>query len=435
MSALRSIGSIFFSAAFSFTVLGFHPASVRAEDIASAPEVENSKYQFLGTINTKDVYVRSGPAESYYPTVKLDKGAQVTVVGIRFDWLKVLPPEGSFCYVSKVWVDRRGDGSKGRVTKPDLNVRAGSLLVKSKTTVQTKLNEGDDVEILGEEDEYFKIKPPAGTFVYVNKQFVDPGKALNAPNAPEIVRAAAPAYSGGNTQVADGSTTRPADSTAAVAVPAPATQPANAEAEAEFDQLEADYLAAAKLPLDQQNLAALVDGYTKLSAGGLIPDSMRRMTEYRLRVLQPRLENQKTLAALAKANEEAAKRAEAMKAEQAEIEARIAGNRVLVYTAVGTLRTSSLQVGVGGTLYRLTDPANGRTVIYIRSNDDKLVGMIGQFIGVKGDVVGDATIQGNVVNPTAIEPVDPNKVNTSVAAQVMPASMAPRSSAASAGGN
>lgn len=421
MSALRFIAS----AAFTLSVLGVCTSAL-SEELTSAPDVENSKYQFLGVINTKDAFVRSGPAESYYQTMKLDKGAQVTVVGIRFDWLKVLPPDGSFCYVAKVWVDRRGDGTKGRVTKPDLNVRAGSLLRKDKTTVQTKLNEGDDVEILGEEEEYFKIKPPAGTFVYINKQFVDPIKALNVPEVVRNPGDGAVNPTDNRTTVAENTTTtRPADPIADAGAPA-TTQPANLAAEAEYDRLETDYLAIGKLPLEQQQLATLIDGYTKLAQGGLIPDSMRRMAEHRIAMLKPRLEAQKDVVAMAKSREEAAKRTEALKAEQTEIEAKLATNRVLVYTAVGTLRASSLQVGAG-TLYRLTDPANGRTVIYIRSNDAKIAPMIGQFIGVKGDVIGDGQLQANVISPTAFEAVDPNKINTGVAAQVIPPSMLPRS--------
>ena len=69
--------------------------------------------------------------------MKLNTGAKVTVVGERFEWLKVVPPEGSFCYIAKAFVDRNGD--TGTVNRPDVNVRAGSSLNAMKTTVQAKL--------------------------------------------------------------------------------------------------------------------------------------------------------------------------------------------------------------------------------------------------------------------------------------------------------
>src|SRR4051812_14849184 len=89
---------------------------------SAQPDVENSKYQFAGVINSSAVFVRSGPSENDYPTLKLDKGAEVAVVGLRFEWLKIVPPEGSFCYVAKAYVNRAGNGSIGQVSTT-LNVR------------------------------------------------------------------------------------------------------------------------------------------------------------------------------------------------------------------------------------------------------------------------------------------------------------------------
>ena len=83
------------------------PAALVAQETA-APQVANSPYQFAGEITADNVYVRSGPREGDYATMKLDRGAPVTVVGIKFDWLKILPPEGSFSYVSKAFVQQYG---------------------------------------------------------------------------------------------------------------------------------------------------------------------------------------------------------------------------------------------------------------------------------------------------------------------------------------
>jgi uncharacterized protein YgiM (DUF1202 family) len=410
----------------SFTAL---LSTARAEDPNAAPDVENSKYQFLGTVNSNAVYVRTGPSENYYAAVKLDKGAQVTVVGIKFDWLKILPPEGSFSYVAKAYVEKRGDGTIGRVTKPDLNVRAGSTLTAMKTQVQTKLNENDDVEIIGEQDEYFKIKPPAGAYLYVNKQFVDPGKALNATEVavkPEEDRTAA------------GPTTHPTGDVAiaatqpAVEVAMATTQAVDPAAEAQYDKLEAQYLALPGKPLDEQPLTEMLAGYQALAKGEKIPDSMRRMADFRVGVLKSRLVAKEQLATVRKNQEENVRKQEALKAEQQELETRLAQSRVILYTAVGTLRASSLQAG-GQTLYRLTDPANGRTIVYIRTNDPKLSGMLGQFIGVKGEVIADPQLSLNAINPTTFAVVDPNMVNSTVAAQIVPPSLIPRNVTASVG--
>jgi uncharacterized protein YgiM (DUF1202 family) len=425
------------------------PGALFAQD-AVAPDVENAKVQFSGAINANAVYVRSGPGENYYPTLKLDKDQAVTVVGIKFDWLKIAPPEGSFCYVAKAYVERRGDGSVGRVSKPDLNVRAGSTLNQLKTTVQTKLDEGQDVEILGEQDEYFKIKPPAGAYVFVHKQFVTPVKAL----------AAAPATPEAGTQQAN-TAEQPADATAQVeqsqdaqqqqqptessdnttvaAVPttqqsgdqtaeAPSTQPVLSAAD-QFDKLEAEFNAASNQPIQEQPVAALTASYQALMNGDELPVSMRRIAELRLATLKIRQEALDQYTSTKKAAEEMKQRQMTLKAEQDELQQRIKEHDVQIYTAVGTVQTSSLQQG-NGVLYRLTDPANGRTVVYIRTTDPEYAKHIGQFVGVRGDLTTDTQLSLKVIDsPKTTESVDQTQVHAKVTAQIIPPSLTPSDTA------
>src|SRR5215207_5259339 len=151
--------------AFALAALFAIPSGLRAQDAADAPapapEVPNAPYNFVGEIQGTSVYVRSGPSDSYYPTTKLSKGDRVTVRGTKFNYLKIEPPANSFSYVGKAYVERHGDGRKGRVTTA-ANVRTGSELNSMKTTVQTKLEPGTEVTIQGEQEEYFKIDPPPG---------------------------------------------------------------------------------------------------------------------------------------------------------------------------------------------------------------------------------------------------------------------------------
>jgi len=167
----------FLLTAISFGFLAPLPSIVRADDVA---DVENARHNFIGAINGSSVFIRSAPREDAYPALKLDKGTQVTVVGIKFKWLKILPPEGSFAYVPKAYINKRGDGRLGRASR-EVIAKVGSSLNQLKTAPMGKVDESQDVEIIGEQDEYYKIKPPAGTFLYVNESFVDPLKALPTP--------------------------------------------------------------------------------------------------------------------------------------------------------------------------------------------------------------------------------------------------------------
>lgn len=481
-------------------------------DAAAGTEIENSKYQFEGEVNGNAVYVRSGPSDNDYATAKLDKGAMVTVVGIKFEWLKIMPPEGSFCYVAKAYVEKRNDGSIGRVTNT-LNVRVGSQLLPMKTKVATKLEPGQDVQIIGEQDEYFKIKPPEGVYFYVNKQYVDPVKRVEVPaivdggkttdggksevaqtdggkvdggKQPEvaisdggktdgaksdIVKTVTPTDGGKQPEIAAVPTndqsnkieptatdTKVADATNStpVAVPPDASvgstvppdssitnatnvKPENAlaandqpttapsmvlSADVEFDRLEAELREASKLPLTRQPVPTLLAAYTKLIANPELPESMRRIAELRVQTLTVHNDN----FTMAMAHEQELKdrdaKRRALAAEGDELMERLKKTGIIFYSAIGTVRPSSLQGG-DGTLYRLTDPMTGRTVVYIRSTDDSLSKMTGLFVGVQGDILEDPDLKLKVITPTTIEPVDQRNVNRSVTAKISPPSLLP----------
>jgi len=431
--------------------LGALPMPVRADDATQVqPEVANSRFQFIGSINSPDVYIRSGPSDAYYPTLKLDQGTQVTVVGIKYDWLKIIPPAGSFCYVSKLYVEKRGDGTVGRVTRADINVRAGSDLSPLKTTVQTRLGLGDEVKILGEQDEYFKIAPPAGAFLYVNKQFVEPVKALAVNAVPvgstdELGTAAAP-----DTNVpdalADGApmtSSTPATTQPILAAATSTTQPTVAQAppqpspeelaETNYGKVETDFTAASQKPLVDQPLSDLQARYQKLLTSAL-PDAEKETVRFRLAVINVRLNAQGKLNDLAKAEADAAVRDRALKAEHSELEDRLQSNSVTLYAAVGTLTTSSLQAGPQ-TLYRLTDPATGHTVIYVRGSDADALKCMGQFVGVRGETSTDDQLNVRVIDFTAMEQVDPNDINGKIIANLVPPSLMSHTAIqASAGG-
>ncbi len=459
-TTLRLLASAVASVVIGSSVLS--PSIATAAPAAAAVAADGSQ-PFVGLLNDDNVYVRSGPSDVYYATTKLTKGAKVTAVATRSDWLKILPPEGSYSYVAKAYVEKRGDGTVGRVTKADLNVRAGSILNGLKTTVQTSLEQGEDVKIVGEQDEYFKIAPPAGAYLYIKKSFVDPApqevpavppvpvekvrdpiasNPVPANNTPANNVVVAPPAGGapvpaGNVIPPDAQPTTkpsevaavPAPSTQPVAV-APATQPAELTAEAKFDAAEAAFLDASSLPLNQQPVASLLKKYTALSADSTLPLSMKKITDMRVSTLKLRSDAREQYTSALKLASEAKARQVSLRAEQDELSQRIKDQQVMMFAALGTLRTSSLQQS-GTTMYRLTDPGTGRTLVYVRSNDSKYAGMLNQFIGVKGDVTEDTNLSLKMITPTDAEQVDQAKVNTTVSAGIIPPSLLPKAATAS----
>ncbi len=441
--------------------------AVIAPMIAQAQEtkledVDNSKFHAVGIVNANSVYVRSGPSDNDYPVLKLDKDAQLTVVGRRFEWLKVLPPSGTYCLVAKAYVEKHGDGSQGTVTNT-LYVRIGTTLNAMKTKVAMKLEPGEEVRILGEQEEYFKIVPPQGVFLYVNMTFVTPTKVADGatdggkviasdpvPTPPTTTPPPAPpvANAGGNgdSKFRDNSSppaTGPVDTTGVALTPTtepsvepsaePSTQPmATADAETQFARLETSYTETMTKPLDEQDLPTLHAGYAKLAKPGTtLPESMRRVAETKASLLASREKDREEFIAVKKRQAEIAQRQVALRAESEELEQRVAKNDVKYFTAVGVLRPSSLQQGTG-TLFRLTDPSTGRTVVYVRSLDNKIGSALGQFIGVKGELVDDTQLGLRTVTPTSFEPCDSSKLFTRVTAQIVPPSLMPAGTTAGA---
>ncbi len=406
----------------------------------------------VGIIDVDAALLRSGPSDKDYPVLRLSRGQQVVAVGQKFDWLKVIPPEGTFCYVGKAFVERRGTGDVGRVTAPS-NVRYGSRLVELKNKLAVRLAPGADVKIIGEDAEYFLIEPPEGVYLYIAKSDVVPARspaaaAINQPGGsgngtmtPDARQPAADnagdvdaaAYAAADTEAMSGTTVTPGTTLGGLAQQMQAQPPVVNAPEANpaldaFEALEARARETAELPLEQQPIDELHAGYQDLLTQEL-PESFRLVAEARMKTYEVRKEALADFNAVQKMRQELAEKRSILQAEQAELEQRIVETTIRSYAALGTVRSSSLQVGQKP-LYRLTDPATGRTVIYIRTDDPKIALMMGQFVGIQGQITDDTAMQLRYVSPTRIERVDSNEVFKSVTADVVPPSLLGRNATA-----
>ena len=171
-------------------VIGAQPgntAPVSAAPTADANTLNLPAFPFLAEITGDDVYVRSGQGTQYYNSGKVRKGDKVKVVGNKFSWLQIVPPAGSYSWISKqyVQIDPRNNTS-GTVIGEAVRVYAGSDEVQPmhSTSLQVKLNKGDKVTIVGEEkDGYCKIAPPEGAYLWVSSQHAKPLGTLMAAQA------------------------------------------------------------------------------------------------------------------------------------------------------------------------------------------------------------------------------------------------------------
>jgi uncharacterized protein YgiM (DUF1202 family) len=178
-------------------VIAAQPANTAAAPAAEANALNLPAFPFMAEITGDDVYVRSGPGTQYYNCGKVRKDDKVKVVGNKFSWLQIVPPAGSYSWISKqyVQIDAQSNTS-GAVIGDAVRVYAGSDEVQPmhSTSMQVKLNKGDKITIVGEEkDGYCKIAPPDGAYLWVSTQHAKPLTTLMAPAPAAPVMAQTPA--------------------------------------------------------------------------------------------------------------------------------------------------------------------------------------------------------------------------------------------------
>ena len=101
---------------------------------------------FTGLIVDDQVTVRSGAGTAYYEVGKLQRGTVVRVEEVIWGWQKIVCPEGVYSYISKAFVDAKGDGQIGFVNSDGVEVKAGDVRGPGHSLrVQVVLNKADKV--------------------------------------------------------------------------------------------------------------------------------------------------------------------------------------------------------------------------------------------------------------------------------------------------
>ena len=141
---------------------------------------------FVAEITGNDVYIRSGPGTNFYHCGKLYAGDRVQVVREQQGWSAIVPPPGCFSWIAMQFVSiNLQDPTVGIVTGNNVGVYAGSDYVEpwNSTSKQVTLSQGQTVKLLGEEkDDYYKIAPPKGAYLWVSSQYAE--RTDRGPNRP-----------------------------------------------------------------------------------------------------------------------------------------------------------------------------------------------------------------------------------------------------------
>jgi uncharacterized protein YgiM (DUF1202 family) len=152
------------------------PRSGPAIPVPSEPNITNTpSYPYDALITGDRVKIRSGPGTNFYHCGFLNKGDRVTVVSRQFSWSRIVPPAGTFSWISEQYIkiDPANPGF-GIVTGNSVRVYAGSDYQKAmySTTKQGLLDKDEKVKLLGEQaDGYYKIAPPSFAYLWVSTEY------------------------------------------------------------------------------------------------------------------------------------------------------------------------------------------------------------------------------------------------------------------------
>ncbi len=413
---------------------------------------------FTGVVVQNQTDVRAGAADRYYRVGELNKGQLVQVDEVIAGWNKIVPPEGFYSYISKAFVDAKGDGSTGivntdrcKVYAADVNGPAGSY------RVQTILNAGDGVQIVAEEGSHYKIVPPRGAYVYLPPGSVrralaietNPAEVEETPEPDQPEEPAAPAVQSepkpeppAPEPVVEPATPEPVQP-AEVTEPAPApvvvpaepvvtepavavesdaadtTEPANDSSSDQvlnellgqpsdttppsapakvpsLAELEQRLAEVKDLPVEEKPLAELIAGYEALQQSGQLTQAQANKVRRRLAVLRYEHNIAEALRAIAEAKK-------AQPAPPAPVE------EPETYNAVGRLLASSVFDGTTlPRMFRLSDPATGSAVAYVRPDGPvPTTPYLGKLVGVVGETRYDPDLKIRVIDVERIVPLQP----------------------------
>jgi uncharacterized protein YgiM (DUF1202 family) len=378
----------------------------------------------IAEVTGNDVNIRSGPGTSYYRCGKLNAGQKVTVVDILHNtWAKIVPPEGSYSWISKTYVQLNPSNPKvGVLTGDDVRVWAGSDFVEPlhSHSQQVKLYKGDIVELVGPPDidaDYYKIKPPADAYLWMSMEHLkllgpvsaakpaQPGAASQTPPAPPAGRAAItpptlppvspslPAEGKEEKPAAEEKTSETAQETAKPAESAapPAAPSVDMLAIQKCAQLKTEIDEQLKKPLPEQSYVSIKEELNKIlqtpdiDRAKLYAESLlKQIASYELAIeVHKQMKLQDQMLAETKAKIAAARETQREQAVPAEAK----------YLFVGVLKPSYIYTGrVGPRRFVILDQ-NKRILCYLITKDpsqqSKMESLTDKIVGIKGKILDD----------------------------------------------
>lgn len=162
-------------ASFVTICFGQQAANPAVDSSGTQESMQDGTFPYFAEITGNNVQIRTGPGTGFYDCGEFKKGDRIQVVGSQFTWSKIVPPAGSYSWISMQFVKIDPENpTYGIVTGDNVRVWAGkdNLRPSYSTSLQAKLNKGDKVKLMGEQlDDYYKIAPPEGAYLWVSTAY------------------------------------------------------------------------------------------------------------------------------------------------------------------------------------------------------------------------------------------------------------------------
>jgi hypothetical protein len=384
------------------------PAQAQREERPAHPPIQPPTTQpgpegYWLRVMAEGVYLRSRPDANSLPVARLERDAVLRATGSEFGWHRVLPPEGVFSFVAAHYVEQQSDGTGVvSVRSGTLRVRVGSLVFDTdplQCEVQTRLPRGTTVRIVGRQDDWLKIVPPEGVYMYVSGRYAkrvgdEVAARLGAPGSPA-------SQPGGITPAtsrptAEGEKQRQADG-------AP-------DLSGRWGQrlvlVEAAIEAEARKPVQEQSWTAAIASLRPVAAQREEPTVARLAAAWITRLEQRIVDQGASRAARELARREARNKAQTQRELERIQRAQQNPTSRPTFDARGTLLPSYVSGDEGASpRYRLVAPLTGRVQAYLEFPQPPGIdpqAYVGKYVGVRGERARQASLGADVIRVSEI---------------------------------
>lgn len=151
-------------------------------ELTAAPKQKTALFQ--GEINDNHINVRSDSTVTAKIICIANKGEPVEVVRELYEWYEIRLPKTAPAFIRKDLVALI-DEKTAKVIKDRVNIR---LSPNESSSIIGKAEKNEVINILGQNQEWYRIEPLANSFGWVHKKFVDKVERINGREEAKLSR-------------------------------------------------------------------------------------------------------------------------------------------------------------------------------------------------------------------------------------------------------